>query len=385
MKTIPLALGSCILAWIVPITALGQADQTGKDAGDPEQQWVVYEGIEGPGKGKHIVFVSGDEEYRSEEGLPQLAKIAAVRHGFKCTVLFPINPKSGLIDPAYGKNIPGTEALDSADLMVIATRFRDLPDDQMEPIDSFLKRGGAVVGLRTATHAFNVRNPESKWQHYSFNYKGEKKEWSQGFGRLVLGETWISHHGSHKNESARGVIAETAANHPIVRGLKEVDIWGPSDVYGIRLNQLPDTFEPIVLGHVVKRDGERDNSDPLYGMRPTDKEVNEKLSNPAMPIGWTKTYTVPGGKQGRSFTTTMGAATDLLSEGTRRMIMNGAYWAMDMEVPRDGADVRLVGDFKPTKFGFGDFNKNLRVSDFEMPPLKKKVKTGQVPGQTFRN
>ncbi len=29
-------------------------------------QWIVYQGNEGPGKGKHIVFVSGDEEYRSE-------------------------------------------------------------------------------------------------------------------------------------------------------------------------------------------------------------------------------------------------------------------------------------------------------------------------------
>ena len=48
-------------------------------------QWIVYQGNEGPGKGKHIVFVSGDEEYRSEEGLPMLAKILAERHGFKCT------------------------------------------------------------------------------------------------------------------------------------------------------------------------------------------------------------------------------------------------------------------------------------------------------------
>ena len=59
--------------------------------------WVVYEGKKGPGKGKHIVFLSGDEEYRSEEGLPQLAKILAVQHGFKCTVLFSIN-KAGEIE-----------------------------------------------------------------------------------------------------------------------------------------------------------------------------------------------------------------------------------------------------------------------------------------------
>ena len=68
---------------------------------------VVYEGQQGPGKGKQIVFLAGDEEYRSEEGLPMLAKILAVRHGFKCTVLFAINPADGTIDPLTLTNMPG--------------------------------------------------------------------------------------------------------------------------------------------------------------------------------------------------------------------------------------------------------------------------------------
>ena len=45
-----------------------------------------------------------------------LAKILAVRHGFKCTVLFAINPADGTIDPLTLTNMPGMEALDSADL-----------------------------------------------------------------------------------------------------------------------------------------------------------------------------------------------------------------------------------------------------------------------------
>src|SRR6266700_2099788 len=89
------------------------------------RDWVVYEGKAGPGKGKHIVFVSGDEEYRSEEGLPMLARILAVRHGFKCTVLFPINPDDGTIDPNNQTNVVGLKALDSADLCVMALRFRE--------------------------------------------------------------------------------------------------------------------------------------------------------------------------------------------------------------------------------------------------------------------
>src|SRR5215467_10870735 len=117
------------------------------------KDWVVYEGKAGPGHGKHIVFLTGDEEYRSEEGLPMLAKILAVRHGFKCTVLFPINPADGTIDPTTLTNIPGLEALDSADLCVMSLRFRELPDQQMKHFVDYLNRGGPIVALRTSTHA----------------------------------------------------------------------------------------------------------------------------------------------------------------------------------------------------------------------------------------
>src|SRR5688572_2144474 len=96
--------------------------------------WVVYEGTAGPGKGKHIVLVSGDEEYRSEEMIPQLGKILAKHHGYKCTVLFAIDPTSGTIDPNKNDNIPGLEALKTADLMVIFTRWRNLPDEQAKYI-----------------------------------------------------------------------------------------------------------------------------------------------------------------------------------------------------------------------------------------------------------
>lgn len=79
------------------------------------QEPLIYEGAEGAGKGKHIVFLSGDHEYRSEETLPALARLLAKHHGVKCTVLFNIHSKSGEITPG-NSNSPGMEALDSADL-----------------------------------------------------------------------------------------------------------------------------------------------------------------------------------------------------------------------------------------------------------------------------
>ncbi|HON08184.1 MAG TPA: hypothetical protein PLW02_08820, partial [Verrucomicrobiota bacterium] len=153
--------------------------------------WVVYEGKDGPGKGKHIVFLTGDEEYRSEEGLPMLAKILSQRHGFKCTVLFSIDSSNGTINPNIKTNIPGIEALDNADLCVMLLRFRELPDEQMEHFVNYLKAGKPIIALRTSTHAFAYSSgSKSKYKKYDW----QSKEWPGGFGKQVLGETWVSHH-----------------------------------------------------------------------------------------------------------------------------------------------------------------------------------------------
>jgi len=339
-------------------------------------EWVTYRGGEGPGKDKHILFVSGDEEYRSEEALPQLAKILAQRHGFDCTVLFAQNPKhKGIIDPNFATSIPGLEHLESADLMVLFTRFRALPDDQMIHFRDYLMSGKPVVAIRTATHAFEFPDSTSRWIHWSNSYKDESDVWDGGFGRLVLGEKWHTHHGHHKHQSTRGFISPDAVGHPIVRGLSDGDIWGPTDVYGVRLPLL-EGVTPIVLGQVVNRAGEYAEDDPFYGMRPTDTEVattNPASStpydpnDPMMPIAWTKPYQFPEGNTGLAFTSTIGSSTDLVNEGVRRLLVNAVYYLLGMDVP-DTAAVDLIGDYHPSPYRFFSDEyweeKKLKVSDF---------------------
>ena len=75
--------------------------------------------------------------------------------------------------------------------------------------------------MRTATHAFNIDKGKT-YARYSWN----SKEWDGGFGRQVLGETWVNHHGDHGKQSTRGIIAPGAESHPILRGIKDGDIWG---------------------------------------------------------------------------------------------------------------------------------------------------------------
>ncbi|WP_273567436.1 ThuA domain-containing protein [Maribacter halichondriae] len=337
------------------------------------KQLLTFEG--NSDNAKHIVLVSGDEEYRSEEALPQLAKILSTHHGFKCTVLFAQDPaKPGIVNANYVKNIPGLEALDSADMMVLFTRFRALPDEQMQHFDKYLKAGKPLVGIRTATHAFNFqKDSTSNFRHYGNYSQGDKTEWTDGFGRLVLGEKWHTHHGYHKHQSTRGVIAEDAGSHPIVNGIESGSIWGPTDVYGVRL-PLPGDSQPIILGQVINRKSEFDENDIFFGMKPTDTELatenNEGLevNKILMPIAWTKSYQLPDGKKGKAFTSTIGSATDMLNESVRRLLINGVFWAMD-ETVAEKANVELVGDFNPSAYGFKTdeywVDKNLNIEDLE--------------------
>lgn len=310
------------------------------------EPWVVLEGKEGPGKGKHIVFLAGDDEYRSEDLIPQLAKILAVHHGFKCTVLFAINKETGEIDPRTLDNIPGLKALEKADMMVMFLRFRELPDEQMKHIIDFTKSGKPIMGLRTSTHAFNYRKSnDSPYAKYSFR----SKELDGGYGRQVFGETWISHYGRHNVESTRGLIVKGMGNEAIAKGVE--GIWGPSDVYG--LTTLTGDCKPIVMGQV------------LVGMNPDDKPHPTKQ---LVPVAWTKTYTSEAGNTARVFTTTMGHSFDLNSEGFRRLLVNACYWGLEMEDQIAAKSrVDFVGVYNPSKIGMGKHKTGLKPSDHKLP------------------
>jgi len=329
--------------WLWALTILGVTSMCSSPA-KAEDPWVVLEGKEGPGKGKHIVLVAGDDEYRSEELIPQLGKVLAVHQGFKCTVLFAVNKQSGEVDPTTLDNIPGLEALKTADLMILFLRFRDLPDDQMKLIMDYTNSGKPVIGLRTSTHAFNIK-PGKTYSQWSFRAGGATQG---GYGRQVFGETWINHYGHHNRESTRGLVAKGMEDHPIVKGCE--DIWGPSDVYAI--TTLHGDCKPVIMGQV------------LSGMEPKDAPNEQKKP---VPVAWIKTYTGTAGKAARIFTTTMGHGGDLQSEGFRRLLVNASFWCMGMEdqIP-DRAKVDFVGDYKPNNIGMNGHKKGIKPADHKL-------------------
>ena len=314
-----------------------------------EDAWIVFEGGDGPGKGKHIVLISGDDEYRSEETCPQLGKILSKHHGFKCTVLFAIDPADGTIKPDHQTNIPGLEALKTADLAVVFLRFRNLPDEQMQHFVDYIESGKPVIGLRTATHSFNIPGGR-KFEKYNWTFGG--KDYEKGFGRQVLGETWVNHHGQHGKEGTRGIIAAGQEQHPILRGIPNGDIFGTTDVYTVNLPLAGDSL-PLVLGQVTET------------LKSDSKPVDGKKNDPMMPVAWVKSYKGASGKTARVFNTTMGASQDLLAEGTRRMLVNACYWTLGMEDKIAAkSNVEVVGDFKPIPFGFGSYTKGRKPADY---------------------
>jgi glucose/arabinose dehydrogenase/azurin len=310
-------------------------------AGSTFAQSLVFDGCAGPGNGKHIVFLTGDEEYRSEEGLPMLAKILSQRHGFKCTVLFALDP-DGTINPDNQTSLPGAEALDSADAIVMLLRYRAWPDEQMKHFVDAYKRGVPIIALRTSTHAFMFK--EGPYLPYNT------------FGKRVLGEQWVNHWGKHKAEATRGVIEPAATNEPVLRGVS--DLFGTTDVY----EAYPPADAKILVRGQVLQGLSPDSAPADYTKKRATDQKEQGINDPMMPIAWTRVHQNEAGKQNKILCTTMGAATDLQNESLRRLIVNGVYWGLGLEVPAK-ADVQIVGEYKPTMYGFQGYVKGVRPSD----------------------
>lgn len=293
----------------------------------------------GPEKGKHIVLIAGDEEYRSEEALPMLAKILSQRHGFKCSVLFSVDA-DGTINPDAGGSLSDPELLDSADALILSLRFRKWPEETLARFEKVYLAGKPIIGLRTSTHAFTGNR-------------------FADFGKKVLGEKWVSHWGKHKSEATRGIIEPSAEGESLLHGVR--DVFGATDVYEA---YPPQDATILIRGQVLA--GMTPDAKPASyeKKRATDKELQD-VNGPMMPVAWYRLHQNEAGKTNRVLCTTMGSADDLTNEGLRRLIINGVYWGLEMDVPPK-ADVRFVDEYKPSFYGFKSYRKGMKVTDLEL-------------------
>ena len=303
---------------------------------------VVWEGESGPGKGKHIVLIAGDHEYRGEETLPALGRILAKHYGFKCSVFFTTDKKTGFIQPGSSW-ISGLADLKTADLMIVFLRFQNFPHEEMQHFVDYLDAGKPVMGLRTSTHAFN--GTRDAYAKYSNGYNG--KDYKGGFGEQVLGENWVGHYGRNHRQSSILLLEKDQLSHPILRGVKNVH----TQCGGYKAFPLKGSVT-LARGRILN--GMKADAEP-------DKTKEE------MPVVWTRSYKgSKSGKEGRVFTTTHGASEDIINDGFRRMMVNGALWCLSMDdsIKPDGR-IDFVGPYNPVTFSFGGHRKNVKPSELE--------------------
>jgi type 1 glutamine amidotransferase len=281
-------------------------------------------------RSRHVVFVTGDEEYRSEESMPMLAKILHRDFGFKATVCYALD-QDGTINPNNLSSISGLEAIDDADLLVMFTRFRKLPDDQLRRIVAYAESGKPMVGFRTASHAFRYE----KGPHAA--------AMDEAWPTKVFGQKWITHHGHFGD--GHELLTEVTVNpefkdHPILRGVEP--------------------FAAYSWLYHVEGGGDRLTGDCqrlLLGMARKTSHQNELSRYPITnPVAWTKTTSGKEGVPARVFFTTLGHPFDFQQESMRKLALNGILWALGVEhqIPADGARAAFVGEYAPNNSGFGD-------------------------------
>lgn len=240
-----------------------------------------------------VVFVTGDHEYSGEETLPIIAAELEKNYGMRAVVLkaYPNHNSE--------KNIPGLEILKDADLAVFYLRWRQLPQDQLDLIDAYLKTGKPVMGFRTTTHAFNFPkdDPRVKWNAFGEFALNSPPGWG--------GKAGHTHYGH--NSSTDVTIVKEQAKNPILTGVNP-SFHARSWLYRV----LPDY--PV-----------KGSTWLLMG-----KAVNPDKVATENPVAWTGTNSFGG----KVFMTTLGHPDDFREESFQRLIVNAIHWELGQKVPK---------------------------------------------------
>jgi len=227
-----------------------------------------------------VVFLSAESEYKAVETLPGFARELELEHGLDCEILQASTQKRG----EERHTISGMEILTDADLVVVFARRRGFQTDQMKYLRDFLDRGGPLIGLRTASHAFDSRGSAPKGHD----------EWPT-FDPEVLGGNYHGHYG------AGPVVTVTATagaiRHPILRGV-ELPLLTNGSLY--KAGPLTSTTQLLLIGTIPDQ--------------------------PPEPVAWTNRY-----KNSRTFYTSLGHPDDFKNPQFRKLLTNVVFWAMDEE------------------------------------------------------
>ena len=229
---------------------------------------------------KHLVIVTAEREYKTEVTLPAFAD-AHLANDFRISYVH--------ADPDDKNDLIGIEALADADIALISVRRRTLAEHQLDFVRKFVAAGKPVVGIRTASHAFSLREKPAPDGHASWD----------SFDADVWGGSYHGHLGNKLKTSAW--VRKGAQKHPILKGIKEAEFSTGGSLYQVL---------PLAAGAEVLVMGKAETA--------PDRE----------PVAWTFKHS--GG--GRAFYTSLGHVDDFSNPQFTQMLVNAVYWGLAMEV-----------------------------------------------------
>ncbi len=211
----------------------------------------------------HVVFTVCENEYDAARTVPEFAAGLRKSLGYRTTVL---------LGNAERTHIPGLDALNHADLLVMFIRRATLPPEELNVFKAYFDRGGAVVAIRTSSHAF--------------------QNWLE-FDRIVLGGNYHGHYPRSERPTRVYVLPDRAA-HPILQGVPR-EFTSKGTLY--KTSPLASDAHVLLMGKF--------------------------LDNPPEPVAWVRTY-----KGGRIFYTSLGHPDDFQHAAFRRLLTNAIRWAL---------------------------------------------------------
>lgn len=223
-------------------------------------------------KRKHVVIVSAEREYKTEESLPRFA-LRNLGHDYRVSFVF--------ADADDRNHLPGLDVIDTADVVLLSVRRRTLRPEQLRRIRKYVAAGKPVVAIRTANHAFCLRKADPP--------KGlaQWKEWDAE----VIGGNYSNHHG---NGPKTQVAAETP-DHPILKGVDVPSMFSMGSLYIV--SPLAPTATPLLRGSIPEK--------------------------PSEPIAWVNKSKYGG----KVFYTSMGHVKDFELPAFNRLLKNAIDWA----------------------------------------------------------
>jgi hypothetical protein len=238
----------------------------------------------GADKRPHLAVMIGEDEYKTRETLPAFIE---QQIGKQFRVSYLVDNKQS---PA---NFCNTDALKTADALLVSVRRRIPLTAQTGALQAFVARGGAVVGIRTASHAFAPSSGQKAEEGHT-----PWPEWDE----KILGGHYQNHLGNQFKTFAK---AAPGVAHPILSGLPRDTEWPTgSSLY---------------------------KNTPLRGGNPLLTGRAEGAPN-IEPVAWT--HQSSGG--GRVFYTSLGAPDDFKRPEFQTLLRNAIHWALHRDIPAGG-------------------------------------------------